>query len=99
MSEIKNAVRRLCILGATGSIGLSTLDVVRRHPEKFTVVSLSAHSSVDVLLTQCIEFLPETVVMVSKTHAEQLEELLLEKDLGYINVLSGAKALEDYFTR
>ncbi|MDO7083277.1 1-deoxy-D-xylulose-5-phosphate reductoisomerase [Pseudocolwellia sp. AS88] len=94
MSEIKNVVRRLCILGATGSIGLSTLDVVRRHPERFDVVSLSAHSSVDTLLAQCIEFLPETVVMVSKPHAKELKQLLLDKDLGHINVLSGAEALE-----
>ena len=64
MSKIKSTVRRLCILGATGSIGVSTLDVVRRHPDKFKVVSLSAYSNVNVLLKQCIEFSPETAVMV-----------------------------------
>lgn len=95
MSEIKKTVRRLCILGATGSIGLSTLDVVRIHPDKFEVVSLSAHSSVDVLLAQCLEFSPKSVVMVSKEHANQLQDLLLEKGLDHIQVLSGEKALED----
>jgi len=95
VSEIKKIVRRLCILGATGSIGLSTLDVVRRHPNKFDVVSLSAHSSVDVLLAQCLEFSPKSVVMVSKEHANRLKDLLIEKGLDHIRVLSGSKALED----
>jgi len=95
VSKIKSAVRRLCILGATGSIGVSTLDVVRRHPDKFTVVSLSAHSNVNILLKQCIEFSPETVVMVSKDHANQLANQLTKKGLTNIRVLSGVKALEN----
>lgn len=92
---MKNVIRRLCILGATGSIGVSTLDVVRRHPEKFEVISLSAHSNVDLLLAQCIEFLPKTVVMVSKLHAEQLKVRLRENNLNNIEVLSGSNALVD----
>lgn len=95
MSDIKNVVRRLCILGATGSIGLSTLDVVRRHPNKFDVVSLSAYSNVEVLLAQCVEFLPESVVMVSEPHAKQLKDLLVKKGLESIIVHSGAAALEE----
>ena len=63
-------VRELCILGSTGSIGQSTLEVVRLHPEKFNVVSLSANESVDKIVEQCIEFLPKTVVMTSESHAE-----------------------------
>lgn len=95
MSDIKSVVRRLCVLGATGSIGVNTLDVVRRHPDKFTVVSLSAHSNVNGLLEQCIEFLPETVVMVSKVHANKLACLLTEKGLTSICVLSGVDALNE----
>jgi len=94
VSELKNVVRRLCVLGATGSIGLSTLDVVRRHPDKFKIMSLSAHSNVNVLLEQCAEFEPETVVMVSQPHADELAGLLLQRNLGHIEVLSGAEALE-----
>jgi len=94
VSELKNVVRRLCVLGATGSIGLSTLDVVRRHPDKFKIMSLSAHSNVNVLLEQCVEFEPETVVMVSQPHADELAGLLLQRNLGHIEVLSGAEALE-----
>jgi len=94
VSELKNVVRRLCVLGATGSIGLSTLDVVRRHPDKFKIMSLSAHSNVNVLLEQCAEFEPETVVMVSQPHSDELAGLLLQRNLGHIEVLSGAEALE-----
>jgi len=94
VSELKNVVRRLCVLGATGSIGLSTLDVVRRHSDKFKIVSLSAHSNVNVLLEQCAEFEPETVVMVSQPHADELAGLLLQRNLGHVEVLSGAEALE-----
>ncbi len=87
------AIRKLCILGSTGSIGNSTLDVVRLHPEKFNVVSLSANASVDKIVEQCIEFTPQTVVMVSSKHAEQLALRLMEKNLGTIEIKSGTEAL------
>ena len=85
----------LCILGSTGSIGKSTLEVVRLHPEKFDVVSLSANASVDLMLAQCLEFKPKTVVMVSEKHAEMLRIKLAENQLSIISVLSGKSALED----
>jgi len=85
--------KQLCILGSTGSIGVSTLDVVRLHPEKFNVVSLSAHASVDKLVEQCVEFMPQTVVMVSSEHAKLLKLRLVEKDLAGIEVESGNDAL------
>ncbi|WP_448564405.1 1-deoxy-D-xylulose-5-phosphate reductoisomerase [Thalassotalea ganghwensis] len=85
--------RNLCILGATGSIGLNTLDVVRRHPERFNVVSLSANTSVDTMLELCLEFQPKQVVMVSPSHADQLAQTLIEKGVENINVLSGEQAL------
>lgn len=93
MSELKSEVRQLCVLGATGSIGVSTLDVVRRHPDKFKIVSLSANSNVEVLLAQCIEFLPSTVVMANGVYAKQLSERLIENNLQQIDVLSGSDAL------
>ena len=85
--------RQLCILGSTGSIGTSTLDVVRRHPDKFKIMSLSANASVDVLLAQCKEFLPQQVVMVSKEHAQLLQQQLIEHNLADIQVSSGQEAL------
>jgi len=82
-------------LGATGSIGISTLDVVRRHPDKFHVVSLSAHSSVDLMLEQCLEFNPKTVVMVSQSAANSLSEKLADKGYQHIKVDYGEAALVD----
>ena len=87
--------RQLCILGSTGSIGCSTLDVVRLHPTKFQVVSLAAHASVDVIFEQCLEFRPKDVVLVSAEHAEQLAQRLTEANVSEINVLSGTQALID----
>ena len=64
----------LTVLGATGSIGQSTLDVVRRHPERYRVVALTAHRQVDRLVADCLEFAPmlavvgdaETALLVSE---------------------------------
>jgi len=49
-------VRGVAILGSTGSIGLSALDVLRRHPERFRVVALAANASHERLFQQCVEF-------------------------------------------
>ena len=87
-------MQTLCILGSTGSIGRSTLDVVRLHPEKFNVVSLSAHSSVDLMFEQCVEFKPQKVVMVSKQHAEILADKLKQANLSDIIVTSGTLELD-----
>ena len=87
------SVRQLCILGSTGSIGESTLDVIRLHPDKFNIVSLSAHSSVDKLVEQCVEFSPQTVVMVSQEHAQQLALRLTQENLSAIEIKSGTDAL------
>jgi len=87
--------RQLCILGSTGSIGCSTLDVIRLHPNKFQVVSLAANASVDVIFEQCLEFKPKQVVLVSTEHAKQLAEKLSDAKLNEISVLSGKQALID----
>ena len=83
---------KLTILGATGSIGVSTLDVVARHPDRFEVVALTGHSQVDVLAAQCRQFRPAYAVMGSATDAQRLA--LLIKDAGLsTEVLHGADAL------
>ncbi|TWX73881.1 1-deoxy-D-xylulose-5-phosphate reductoisomerase [Colwellia sp. C1TZA3] len=87
-------MQKLCILGSTGSIGKSTLDVVRLHPEKFNVVSLSAYSSVDDMFSQCLEFRPNRVVMVSTKHAQLLVNKLIVAKITNIEVTSGSCALE-----
>lgn len=91
----KNNVRQLCILGSTGSIGVSTLDVIRLHPEKFNIVALTAHSSVDKVLEQCKEFTPQTVVMGSESSAEILRSHLAQENLSEIKVKYGPTALNE----
>ena len=83
--------RRLTILGATGSIGLSTLDVIRRHPERFSVYALTAGTRASELAALCREFQPEVAVMADQAAAKLLAELL--SDLPDIRVLSGTEGL------
>ena len=58
--------QRITVLGATGSIGLSTLDVIARHPDRFEVVALTAATQVDVMLAQCVQFKPRVAVMADR---------------------------------
>ncbi len=84
--------QRLAILGSTGSIGLSTLDVVARHPDRFEVFGLSAHQRIDVLLQQCQRFKPRVVVLPEEAVAQRMR-LLLQAHRLDVDVLSGASAL------
>jgi len=65
-------VKRLAILGSTGSIGANTLAVVERHPDRFEVTALSADRQVDRLLAQCLKFRPKYAAMADAAAAEQL---------------------------
>jgi 1-deoxy-D-xylulose-5-phosphate reductoisomerase len=87
--------RQLCILGSTGSIGCSTLDVVRLHPDRFQITSLAAYTSVDVMFEQCLEFKPQQVVLVSSEHAALLIQKLADANVNDIAVLTGKQALID----
>ena len=84
----------LTILGSTGSIGESTLDVVSRHPEKFRVFALAGHKQVEKLAAQCRTFRPEYAVVADAEHAARLEALL-KHDGAATQVLHGAQALVD----
>ena len=84
----------LTILGSTGSIGESTLDVVSRHPEKFRVFALAGHKQVEKLAAQCQTFRPEYAVVADAEHAARLEALL-KGDGTATQVLHGAQALVD----
>ncbi|HPU12018.1 MAG TPA: 1-deoxy-D-xylulose-5-phosphate reductoisomerase, partial [Ottowia sp.] len=55
--------QRVAVLGSTGSIGVNTLDVIARHPDRFEVVALTAATQVDVMLAQCVQFKPRVAVM------------------------------------
>ena len=96
MNSLKNAQKqRITILGSTGSIGVNTLDVIARHPDRFEVFALTGAKQVDLMLQQCLQFKPSMVVMAHTDAAQQLQEKLdAHGGLG-IKVQSGAKALED----
>jgi len=86
-------MQRLTILGSTGSIGTSTLDVVARHPDRFEVVALTGHSQIDLLFRQCAQFQPRFAVLLSETAAAQLRMMLADAGLK-TEVLCGVEALE-----
>ncbi len=69
-------MQRITILGATGSIGASTLDVLARHPDKYRVHALSAHARVEELAAQCRIFRPQRAVVGTPEAAARLRELL-----------------------
>ncbi len=68
--------RSVTILGATGSIGLNTLDVIRRHPDRFRVYALTASTSLDSMSALCLEFAPRYAVMANEQSAQALAERL-----------------------
>jgi len=86
-------VRGIAILGSTGSIGLSTLDVVARHPQRYRVVALSANRDVHGILQQCREFRPQLAAMADPDSATELERLLAEEGLA-TEVMAGPAGLE-----
>jgi 1-deoxy-D-xylulose-5-phosphate reductoisomerase len=86
-------MQRLAILGSTGSVGQSTLDVVALHPDRYTVSALTANTNVAKMLAQCQQFRPRTVVMSKASAAEQLRFALAKVGLEHIFVASGSDAL------
>jgi 1-deoxy-D-xylulose-5-phosphate reductoisomerase len=85
--------QRIAVLGSTGSIGTSTLDVVARHPDRFEVFALSAATQVDLLLQQCARFRPRFAVMASAPHARELAHKIKENGL-QVEVMAGSQAIE-----
>ncbi len=83
---------RVVVLGSTGSIGVNTLDVITRHPERFEVFALTAATSVDAMLAQCARHKPAFAVMSSEAHGKQLQQLCRAEGLS-TTVLWGADAL------
>jgi 1-deoxy-D-xylulose-5-phosphate reductoisomerase len=86
--------QRVCILGSTGSVGTNTLDVLARHPQRYEVFALTAHSRVDLLEQQCLQARPRFAALPTTGQARELEARLRRHDLP-TRVLSGAGALEE----
>ncbi len=83
-------MKRLTILGSTGSIGINTLNVVRSLDEKFSIKYLTANANSELLIEQAIEFRPETVVIVNKEKANIVKESLENFE---IDVMVGREGL------
>ncbi len=86
-------VQRITVLGSTGSVGASTLDVIARHPERFEVFALSAARQVEALLAQCASLRPRFAVMADEAASRELATRLRAEGLP-TRVLSGPDALE-----
>ena len=85
-------MKEITILGSTGSIGVNTLDVISRHQDKFNVKALTANTSLDVFVTQCLQYKPEYAVMADEESASKLEEKLKKKSPD-TSVLAGIDGL------
>ena len=82
--------KTITILGSTGSIGTQTLDVVRENPDLFEVYAITANNSIDKLITQAREFLPEIVVIGNEAHYQKVKEPLIDLP---IKVFAGKEAI------
>ena len=85
-------MRHITVLGSTGSIGVNTLDVIRKHPDRFKLVALTASKQVELLAAQCIEFVPAIAVIGDAQSAARLSAILLEKNIS-TQVLYGPEGL------
>ncbi|HLX24642.1 MAG TPA: 1-deoxy-D-xylulose-5-phosphate reductoisomerase [Usitatibacter sp.] len=90
--------KRLAVLGSTGSIGVNTLDVAARHPERFSVTVLAAGKNDALLLEQCIGHRPAHAVLANADSAERLARAVKERGLA-TQVHFGAEALEQVVAR
>ena len=86
--------QRIAILGSTGSVGTSTLDVIARHPDKFEVFALTASTQVELMLAQIVQFKPKFAVMASVEHGRELERLIKLNSIT-VDVLYGSSAIEN----
>src|SRR5665647_673350 len=82
------------VLGSTGSIGVNTLDVIARHPERFEVFALSAATQVDLMLQQCAQFRPRFAVMAAEAQGRELARKIKDSGLA-TQVLWGQPAQEE----
>lgn len=87
----------VAILGSTGSIGRSTLDVIARHPVQFRAVALAAHRSVDTMFEQCVAHRPRLAAMLDPLVAAQLRDRVRDAGLP-VRVLSGPQGLVEVAT-
>lgn len=85
-------MQRITLLGATGSIGSSTLDLVLKHPERYSIYALTANTNAEQMATLCRQYRPQYAVMADVSSAKKLVSLLGE---GPTQILSGERALSE----
>ena len=85
-------MKRIAILGSTGSIGRQTLDIVREHPDQYEAFALTALSSAELLIAQAREFRPEVVVIADESHYDTVSQALADLP---IKVFAGAESICD----
>jgi 1-deoxy-D-xylulose-5-phosphate reductoisomerase len=85
-------VQNITVLGSTGSIGKSTLDVVARHPDRYRIIALTANQQDELLFEQCRQFRPHFAVLLDKAAAERLRKRIAAAGLD-VDVLCGEEAL------
>jgi 1-deoxy-D-xylulose-5-phosphate reductoisomerase len=90
---MSSGVQNITVLGATGTIGINTLDVIARHPERFRAYALTANTRFEPLLEQCRRFQPRYAVLLDEAAAERMASSLREEGLE-TEVLCGLDALE-----
>ena len=83
-------MKKIAVLGSTGSIGRSTLDICASYPDRFLPVALAAGSNLEILLEQCRRWRPQVVSVASEALAGQLSALLTQADLTSIEVVYGS---------
>ena len=94
------SIQEITVLGATGSVGASTLDIVARYPERYKLFALTAHTQAQKLFDLCVQFTPRYAVVQQEKDAQQLQSRLIEKKLktevlfGSQNLVEVAKARE-----
>ena len=88
-------MKQIAILGSTGSIGTQTLDVVRQHPDAFSIYALTAHRNIDLLIQQALEFNPVVVCIADERLYQPLRDAL--SDLP-IRVMAGERAIAEMVT-
>jgi len=86
-------MKGICILGATGSIGVSTLDVIKRHADQYRVIALTANTNIDALFEQCLEFKPEYAVVVNTVKGAEFKAKIAGTAIADMTVLCGPEAL------
>src|SRR3954468_5745079 len=87
-----NVMKRLAILGSTGSVGTQALEVVSSHPNLFEVEVLSAHSNTDLLIEQALKYKPNAVVITDESKYQLVKDALERQP---IKVFSGLKSLNE----